>query len=305
MNNEIDFESSSASWKEITQVDTISRKDFFNDFVKKKRPLLIRKQTQDWKALHWNTDYFKSKERGVKVNIKHADVSQGVKEKVLLSQYVDMVDEYEMQVKNNIDVPALPYLHDMPFFRLFPEYIPDIEPFPLHLFPKWYWRNWHNYIQFFMSSTGSLTPLHFDTLWTNNLFFQVVGKKKFILMPAEQIQYVYMDGWRWAKYDPNDPNFDQYPLSKSTTPVEVIVEAGDILFLPSGTLHQVHGLSHSVSFNIDWHTARSAREGMMTVFKGAPSKNAYYNFICYLGLAFKIPSKYIYRYYSSYLEYVS
>jgi hypothetical protein len=188
---------------------------------------------------------------------------------------------------------------------VYPELIPDIQPFPLHLFPKWYWPRWHDYIQFFMGSTGSLTPLHFDTLLTNNLFFQVVGRKTFILIPDVQKQYCYIEGWRWAKFDPSRPDFDKYPLAAATTPVEVVLEPGDTLYIPPGTLHQVHGLSFSISFNIDWHTARSACTGMMTVLRGAPMKNGYYNLLSFVGLGLKVPARCVFPYYKSYLNYVS
>lgn len=290
---------------QVTSVDTISRKDFYTDFVRKKRPLVIRKLTEKWKALEWDSDYLRSRDSGIRLSVKSGDVSEGIREMVGLRDYIGLLEQYEAQFSQGTASQPPPYLHDVPFFHLFPDLRSDIKPFPLHLFPEWYWPNWHNYIQFFMGPTGGLTPLHFDTLCTNNLFFQIVGKKKFILIPAEQKQYCYVERWRWAKFDPNAPDFERYPLAKATTPFEVVLGPGEILYIPSGMLHQVHSLSYSISFNIDWHTTQTARQGMMTIFRGAPLKNGYYNLLSYLGVGLKIPSRVIFPYYKSYLNYVS
>lgn len=290
---------------QIDVVDKISRKDFYNDYVNKGRPLLIRGMTNDWGALNWDLEYFKNHEEGVRLAVKTGNVSEGKREYMLLSEYIMLIDEYENTIALGQDCKNPGYLHDVPFFYLFPKLVPDIEPFPIELFPKWYHEKWYNYIQFFMGATGSLTPLHFDTLCTNNLFFQIVGKKKFILISEDQKDLCYMRGWRWANFDPSEPDFDKYPLAFGVKSMEVNLSPGDILFIPSGTLHQVHGLSNSISFNIDWHTSKTAKKGMMTLFKGAPAKNVYYNFLSYLGLGLGVPQKYIFPFYKSYLNYVS
>jgi len=80
---------------------------------------------------------------------------------------------------------------------------------------------------------------------------------------------------------------------------------GDVLYIPPKTLHQVHGLSASISFNIDWHTPKSSLEGSLSFLQGAPARNIYYNFLIFLGLSIKIPSETIFKYYKTYLNYVS
>ena len=286
-------------------IDKISRKEFYNEFVKPGKPVVLQGFMDNWDALNWGADYFKANEGEMKLAIKKGNVAEGKREIMPLSEYVFKLERYEEELKKGKS-PANPgYLHDVPFFHLYPKFTPDIEPFPVDLFPKWYSENWHNYIQFFMGATGSLTPLHFDTLCTNNLFFQVVGKKKFILIPEAQKDQCYMKGWRWADFDPSDPDFEKFPLAQEVTPVTVEIGPGDILFIPSGVLHQVHGLSYSISFNIDWHTPESARKGLASFFKGAPRKNIYYNFLLWLGVAMKVPAKHIFPYYKTYLNYVS
>ncbi|MBG6131462.1 hypothetical protein IWQ47_002669 [Aquimarina sp. EL_43] len=283
----------------------ITRKEFYQDFVNKGQPVVIRGMTSGWNALEWDVDYFKAKETGVKIPIKVGKVSEGRREMMLISQYVELLDAYEKNVKLGLDADPVGYLHDIPFFYMFPEYLADILPFPKELLPEWYWPKWQNYIQFFMGATGSLTPLHFDTLLTHNLFFQVVGRKQFILIDGAQKEQCYIKGWRWSRFDPKNPDYKKFPKAKDLNIKEAILEPGDILYMPSGMLHQVHGLSQSISFNIDWHTVKSAKKGVGTLWKGAPLKNVYYNALVYAGLKLKVSEKSIFPLYKSYLNYIS
>lgn len=290
---------------QVPIVEDISRENFYNDYVNPGKPVIIRSRNTNWKALNWDNDYFRQHADGIKLAIKTGNVSEGKREYMYLSQFAERVERYEEEL-NTKDNPEKPgYLHDVPFFYLFPELVGDIEPFPAHLFPKYYAKDWFNYIQFFMGTTGSLTPLHFDTLLTNNLFFQVKGQKRFILISEDQKDQCYIKGWRWSNFNPDQPDFEKFPKARGIKASEAIIGPGDILFMPSGMLHQVHGLSMSISFNIDWHTAKTARKGMMSLFAGAPRQNFAYNSLAFLGLGCKVPSKYIFPFYKSYLNYVS
>ena len=289
---------------EITIVDKITREEFYKEFVNKSRPVVIKNMASSWKALDWSKEYFKNLDTDIKVPVKTKDITKGNKEQILLSDYIGLLEEHENDQNNNGKPPAM-YLHDYPFFYQHKQFIKDIEPFPVELLPKWYSKNYENYIQFFMGGKNSLTPLHFDTLCTHNLFFQIMGKKKFILIPHDQKEDCYMDGWRWAKFDPSQPDYSIFPNSKNVESMEVVIEGGDILYIPSGMLHQVHGLSYSISFNIDWHTPSSAFKGIRSILKGAPLQNLYYNFLIFLGVTCKVSPKAIFKYYKSYLNYTS
>jgi Cupin-like domain len=232
-------------------------------------------------------------------------VAEGRRERMSLAEYADSLERYEAKVHNGRPAEAPGYLHDVPIFHFFPRLKADVDPFPLQLFPRWYWRDWQAYAQFFMGPTGSVTPLHFDTLLTHNLFFHLAGRKRFILIPADERDLCYTHSWRWTRFDPTAPDYEAYPLAKQATTASVELEPGDILYLPSGTLHHVTNLSLTISFNIDWHTADSAREGVTSVLHGAPWKNGYYNLLSFLGVGLGVPPKLVFPFYKSYLNYVS
>lgn len=292
---------------EIETRESLSAAAFEEEFVTPGRPVLLRGAVSAWKAIGtWEPTYFAERAGDLTVTVKTGDVASGETARLPLRDYVVGLYEYERALRGGeVTTGSYPYLHDIPVFHLVPELVADVSPFPVQYFPRWYRRNVLAFAQFFMSATGSKTPLHFDTLLTHNLFFQVHGKKRFILVPADQTDRCYMRGWRWSEVDATHPDLDRFPLFGQTTPASITVEPGDMLFMPSGTLHEVVTLTPSVSFNVDWHTKRTALTGVLSGLRGAPGGNVYYNALIALGVALHVPETLIFPFYKSYLSYIS
>lgn len=290
-----------SDWDSVPVVRGIGRDDFYGEFVTKRRPVVIRELTAGWPALQWSAERFRKLDDDTKLGVKVGNVAAGRQVRMSLAEYAEAMAAYEAAD----DATSPGYLHDVPIFRFFPDLKNDVQPSPLQLFPKWYWDNWQEYAQFFMGPTGSVTPLHFDTLLTHNLFFHLAGRKRFVLVPAVQRARCYPQSWRWMRYDPVRPDVEAFPMAERLTQVAVELEPGDVLYMPSGTLHHVTNLSPSVSFNIDWHTPDSARDGVASVARGAPWKNGYYNLLSLLGVGLGVPPKLVFPLYKSYLTYVS
>ncbi|WP_373526931.1 cupin-like domain-containing protein [Nostoc sp.] len=287
---------------EVERHHQISGEDFLVNYVNKSQPVIISGVIPKWDAFSkWSLPYFRSIAPELNICAKKFHNGKIARESFTIEKYAEILEEYE-QTKNQIQPP---YCHDIPLFSLIPSLIKDVQPFALDYLPKWYAYKWWRYCQFFIGSSNSLTPLHFDCLLTNNLFFQIVGRKQFTLLLSEDSKYCYRHNWRWFKIDPEHPDFEQYPLYKNARPIKVIVHPGDILYMPPGTLHHVRSLDMSISFNVDWHTSKSSFNGIAASFKGMPVKNVYYNLLLALGLIFKVPPQVVFRFYKSYLNYVS
>ena len=56
----------------------------------------------------------------------------------------------------------------------------------------------------------------------------------------------------YSRFDPEKPDYDRFPLSRQVQPLEVILEPGDAIYLPSRWWHQVRSLDSSVSLNFWW-----------------------------------------------------
>lgn len=101
---------------------------------------------------------------------------------------------------------------------------------------------------------GNTTKLHYDV--PSNFFAQVVGRKRFLLFPPKETKRLYRyrtKAYNMSQLDPDDPDTDRFPLYRGLEPIEVEVQGGDMLFLPSMWWHQVHSLTTGMSVNF-WCT---------------------------------------------------
>lgn len=103
---------------------------------------------------------------------------------------------------------------------------------------------------------GTFTPLHHDL--TNNLLAQVVGRKKIVLVPPSETPRLYNSRHVFSDIpDLLDPALDKgrFPLAGEARRLELILQPGDMLFIPIGWWHQVASLEFSVSLtytNFRW-----------------------------------------------------
>ncbi|GGX08691.1 cupin-like domain-containing protein [Aquimarina muelleri] len=296
--------SKEAAHAEIAVEHNISREKFYKEYVNKCKPVIIKGLMDEWPAKNiWSNQYFSNLNTDQSIVAKKGNVKKGNVEAMKLSEYVALMQAYELSGKKG--KPPY-YLHDFPLFQVMPELRHDIGPFPLHLFPKWYSYEWWNYICFFMGTSNNSTPMHIDTLLTNNLFFQVSGTKEFLIVLPEDMDKCYRYAWKWSKINPDKPDYEKYPKYKEAKPLRFKVSDGDILYMPSGTFHQVRSLTSSISFNIDWHTKKTVRKGLLNSITGRASfPNIYYNVLLSLGLNAKVPAKYIFPYYKSYFDFIA
>ena len=97
----------------------------------------------------------------------------------------------------------------------------------------------------------TVTPLHCDYL--ENLFAQVAGRKRFLLIPPHhdvQIEAREVEPVLWASaFNPEAPDTKRFPLAGPVTACECIVEGGELLYLPAGWFHHVRALTDSLSVN--------------------------------------------------------
>jgi hypothetical protein len=91
---------------------------------------------------------------------------------------------------------------------------------------------------------GTITPLHHDVM--NILVAQIFGRKRFTLIPPEQTPYVYNEVAVYSKVDCKNPDYSRYPLYRHVTPLEVVLDPGDVLFLPVGWWHHVESLDVAI-----------------------------------------------------------
>jgi len=284
----------------------LSPEEFMRRYVALRRPVVLRGALKHCGALSdWTLASLREKAGGNVVTLKQWSSSGICVTKSRLDSYIDTLETYDHALETGVDAAAPAYLHDIPLTSVISCAAADLASFPKEFFPKWYAAHWTTFAQMFLGPTGSLTPLHFDCLLTHNLFFQICGHKRFILIPHEELAKCYPRDWRWCRVDAEKPDVDRFPLFGAARRSEVIVGPRDFLYMPPGTLHHVRSLDRSLSFNVDWHTRRSVVNGVLASLKGMPLENVYYNLLIALGLLGGVPVRHVLPYYKSYLTYIS
>jgi len=133
-----------------------------------------------------------------------------------------------------------------------PPYLGNLELRELNRFCHWpAWFDKPGPPRFWLGPAGTVTPLHAD--YDDNIFVQLWGSKRIFLAPPHHDEFLYpveanalLFG---SPFDPEAPDYARFPLARQAALLELVVEPGDLLYVPAGWYHQVRALSFSLSSN--------------------------------------------------------
>lgn len=248
-------------------VDTINTREFGPDEFNRNyyrtddpKPVLVKDEATDWDAArNWNPEYLDCVLGHQKVTVKFLE------EDVLSLNHPDKLEEKTIPFSEArrciceegnyylsqlaIDVPLTSRivggLHT-DFSRLAediqqPRFLKDVTK---HCFVTNFW----------FGGDRCKTPLHFDD--QENFFVQIFGEKRFLLFSPSQTDYLYQAHGethshisRVNVFDPDESRFPRYTEAEGT---EVVVQPGDMLYIPKDWWHAVETLNTSISVNFWW-----------------------------------------------------
>jgi hypothetical protein len=133
-----------------------------------------------------------------------------------------------------------------------PPYVGNLELRELNAMCHWpAWFGKMGPPRFWLGPARTVTPLHCD--YDDNIFAQIWGRKRIFLAPPHHDEFLYTTEANpvlfGSPFDPEAPDFEAYPLARQAAIVEVVVEPGDMLYVPAGWYHQVRALTFSLSSN--------------------------------------------------------
>ncbi|MGB3184049.1 MAG: cupin-like domain-containing protein [Cyclobacteriaceae bacterium] len=235
----------------VERIDQIpDHQTFYNLYIATGQPVIIQNQISADNLKHWTPDSLKSIIGDVEVTVNSApdgryviDSETGVviakQEDISFSDYIDRLEagnEY-------LNLQHWPLLNIIETLKencwqseFLNEEILDAE------------RIW-------IGAKDTITSLHYDTF--NNFIVQYYGRKKVTLFHADQLDKLYCHPLNTksphlSQVNIKEPDLDLYPDFKKADFAEVILEPGDILFMPSCCFHQIENLDLSISVAIWW-----------------------------------------------------
>jgi hypothetical protein len=156
----------------------------------------------------------------------------------------------DMSLREYLDISETPPV-DLPRLDL-PPYVGNLELRELNAMCHWpAWFDKMGPPRFWLGPARTVTPLHCD--YDDNIFAQIWGTKRIFLAPPHHDEFLYTTEANpvlfGSPFDPEAPDFDAFPLARRAAIVEVVVEPGDMLYVPAGWYHQVRALTFSLSSN--------------------------------------------------------
>jgi hypothetical protein len=279
---------------EIDIIDTLSiNPQIFKQFQKQGKPAIVRGLI---KEVDWNLDYleeqfgsqkfllrFYGKDRYQRDKRDWKNIGSGVTTKLLpFNEYAELLKNHQAR-ERDIYLAKCP-LKNTPLGDL--EYLRNIGDrlklkHPVSDFNIW------------IGPGGHVESLHYDTL--DGTLIQLHGSKKVVLFPPNQLNNLYpFPIWRHLKEGlkirswfsqvyPERPDFQSFPHLKTALDCkyEVVLNPGDILYLPAGWWHEVTALGDEMvcSVNRFWRVYPASR----AIFSWARWRT-------YLGFLFAMPS---------------
>nr|XP_022326185.1 jmjC domain-containing protein 4-like isoform X1 [Crassostrea virginica] len=190
-------------------------------------------------------------------NCKREKYSSQPKENKSFSDFLDYWQNYiESDYSENLDSF---YLKDWHFSRDFPNY--KAYETPCVFTSDWLNEFWDSkadnddYRFVYMGPKGSWTPFHADVFRSFSWSANICGRKKWIFYPPGEEENL-CNKYGHLVYNIDSAELSDaklYPnYSKVKSRLEVIQEAGEIIYVPSGWHHQVHNLEDTISINHNW-----------------------------------------------------
>jgi hypothetical protein len=241
----------------VERVSQLSGQDFLDFYYALSRPVVICGALRDWPAVErWTPDYLAEAVGGAEIEFQGDRNSSPDfelypdrhKRQMPFNRFISQIRDTGFG--NDAYITA----HNEASNRAaFAPLEADLEQLPEYLAPgpgaMW------------IGPGGTFTPLHFEL--ANLLAAQVVGSKRFVLLPPSETQRLYNNRHTLsAVRDITDEDqLAEYPLAARAETFEVDLEAGDLLFVPIGWWQQETALDFSVTLtytNFRWPNGGAA-----------------------------------------------
>ena len=219
--------------EQLGKVDDISAKEFLNIYKKAHTPVVMQNITKDWPAKQkWSLEYFESLGGDNDVKIYDSKPSTNYKLQHAAEATMKLRDYFKILLagENDLRIFFFDMLRQIPSLQNDFSY-PDIG---LHWFKK--------LPVMFIAGNRAKVQMHYDIDYADIFLCHFGGKKKVMLFSPDQTKYMYHVPFSFSAYhdvDFENPDYEKYPALKHLKGQEVILEHGDVLYIPPGWWHYI------------------------------------------------------------------
>lgn len=229
----------------VDTVESISPEDFQKNYVKKRRPLIIKGLSKDWPARNkWTVDYLKQVAGEVEVPLfdnNKADPAKPINSAVAKMKF----DEYLDLIKRE---PTELRIFLFNIFKKVPSMISDIK-IPKDLMGGFI----ESMPAMFFGGSNSVTFLHYDIDLPHIFHTHFGGRKHVILFDYKWKDRLYClpnATYALEEFRCDTPDYQRFPALNGVEGYEVFLEHGDTLFMPTGMWHWMKYVDGSYSLSL-------------------------------------------------------
>jgi len=230
---------------QIDCVDDISKEDFEKNYLKTRRPLIIKNMSKNWPAYEkWTMDYMKTVVGDKLVPLydsSKADPSKPINASAAEMKFTDYIDLIRSK-PTDLRIFLFDPIKHAP--KLLDDYIA-----PKNLMGGFL----DSYPNMFFGGKGSVTFLHYDIDLAHIFHTHFNGRKHVILFEnkwKDRLYQIPFATYALEDYDIENPDFEKFPALKGIKGIEGYLEHGDTLFMPTGYWHWMKYLDGSFSISL-------------------------------------------------------
>lgn len=229
---------------EIPRVKTISKDDFYKNYVKKQKPVVVEQLTEDWPAYQkWNLEYIKfvAGEKIVPLYddrpVSHKDGFNEAHAKMKMSDYIDLLQKEP----TNYRIFLYNLMKEVPLLRDDFKW-PNIGLKLIKQLPM-----------LFFGGENAKVFIHYDIDYSNILHFHFHGEKQCILFDPEQTPYLYKVPHSLISredIDFDNPDFEKFPALLKAKGLVCNLKHGEMLYMPEGYWHYMRYVTPGFSMSL-------------------------------------------------------
>lgn len=214
------------------------------------QPALIDDLARDWPALRsWQPDALAARWGDKLVRVYDASFGtpgrgyMGSVDQMPFRAFLDAVIEGGQDLRM--------FLYNIS--RQIPELLDDVR------FPELGLRFSRRFVFTFFGCRGSTTPLHYDIDMGHVLHTVVRGRRRVRLFAPDQSAALYQHPFTVRSYvNLDQPDAKEFPALSAARGAEVVIEAGQTLFMPAGYWHEFHYLDAGIGLSMRAPSPRPA-----------------------------------------------
>ncbi|MFN3189919.1 MAG: cupin-like domain-containing protein [Aureliella sp.] len=235
---------------EVDVVDRVDAETFRRDYISRNRPLKMTGMMASWPAMQrWSFDFFRGLNSDSKIHLEVGNVMQE-DTRFRREAFKDFIEDL-IEDDGDAGKPKA-YLSVFRLFDYFPHLRDDVDFSILDDHKvKASSSGW-------LGPAGTVTGYHID--WGDNILAQIHGRKRLHLAAPVDTPNMYVSkkfdqGTTISEVDLNDVDHERFPKFRQVRHAEIILNPGEMIFIPRGWWHHVQSLDKSISVSnitFDW-----------------------------------------------------